>query len=349
MLLLSMDDHKPIRSRKQNREDMKRLGNAFSTLFMAEDYVKLAPVQISSGIDPTTYFIGSHISVFKSRLMSGSIPSPGYLLVQDCIRTQNLELYFSGDKDFNWASFFTSLGLLTPPNRLDKVSLDVAKFLLDLGLDKNDIRIRVSSSDVDLMQVSKRTEIRREVDIMPQTYYRHKFGLDNILGRNFNIALRKRETAAFADVGNIIVIERDRIPIAIELALGTSTILKQAYGFDHIMDCFNIEGLEKVKISMRRKMEDAILVAVTLYREGLRPRSKGRNRILGQYLKSISYFRKESELKMESLHRTIRNFETSDFPKAEVSVADEIIDYIGWFESKPSIHEVFYSKFKGYK
>jgi len=336
-------------SRKQARDDIYRLGEAFSCFFETKGYIRHNPVLISSGIDPTTYFIGSHISVFKPYLQNSVIPSPGYYLVQDCIRTQNLNLYFSGDKDFEWASFFTSLGLLTPSYRPDEVYLDAMKYLLSLGLDEDDIRIRVCSTHADLLYASEGTWIKREVDTMPQTYYRHKLGLEDIFGRNLNIALRKRGTSKFADVGNVIVIEKDGTPVATELALGTSTILKQAYGLDHIMDCFNINGLEKVKPNMRRKMEDAILVVVTLYREGLRPGSKGKNRLLGQYLKSISYFKRKSMLSMESLQKTINNFETSDFPITETSVTGEIIDYICRFERKPSLNKVFYTKFGGYE
>jgi hypothetical protein len=333
-------------SRSGAREDMKRLANEFSDFYVSKGYTGHPPVLISSGIDPSVYLIGSHISVLKPYISSGSIPVPGYVIVQDCIRTQNLMLYRSSDKDFNWASFFTSMGLLAPPARLREVGIEMIAFLRSVGIHELDIRLRISSKDRDLVEACADMKHRAEIDTRPDSYYRHNLGFNDIFGRNYNICLRTPGTEGFVDVGNVILIEKSGIPIAVELALGSSTILKQVHGLSHIMECFDITGLETVDPLIRRKMEDAILVSLILYKEGLRPGQNGKRRLLGQYVKTVSYYRTKAGIERDALFSILAAFEKSEFPMSGKCVSQEIMEYMTRFENKASLHRHFFSKFK---
>lgn len=332
-------------SRREARTEMRRLANEFSDFYVKKGYLKHPSVLISSGIDRTVYFVGSHISVLKPYLLSGEIPAPGYVIVQDCIRTHNLTTYRLRGKAFNWASFFTSMGLLSPPHKLRQVGSEIVEFLRKQGIRERDIRLRISSMDADLVESCSQMNHMLEIDTRPATYYKHTLGFDNISGRNYNICLKSTGTETFEDIGNVIQIEKTGVPIAIELALGSSTVLKQIHGLSHVLECFDITGLEDVDPLIRRNMEDAILVSLVLYHEGLRPGQSGKRRLLGQYLKTISYYRITTGLEMESLRCILASFEESEFA-SETNFSNAIIEYIMWFESKPSLHKDFFANFQ---
>lgn len=66
--------------------------------------------------------------------------------------------------------------------------------------------------------------------------------------------------------------ENNKKRLGTEIARGTSTILKQLHGLDHVQDCTPVIGLETIENqAIRRKFEDAIITSTVLHREGLRP------------------------------------------------------------------------------
>ena len=340
---------KPSLSRKEANDSIKKLIKSFLEFFMKKEYTMHESVKISSGIDPTIHFIGSHISVFKKYLKGGDIPQKGYVISQECIRTQNLKNYLKKDSYFNWASFFSSMGLISPPERLTDVCKEMLIYLREiLKIPEKDIHIRISSKDKDLLQSCIDSGMGNilEIDAKPKNYYRHKFGFSDIFGRNFNIALRHSKTKKFEDIGNIILIERNGHPIAVELALGTSTVIKQLAGLGHVLDCFYITNLKNINEKTRRKVEDIILVVSTLYHEGLRHSNRGKGRVLGGYLKSLSYLRKRTNLNFEALKKSIEGFMNQQYKSYDIEVINEIIEYLKWFEKKTSLYEQFIKKIK---
>lgn len=151
---------------------------------------------------------------------------------QPCIRTRNLKNYKNDDFYPNWGSYFPSLGILTKPERLEDITKQTYTFIQEQwNIDPHDIKIRINARDTDLMDLAHsmfKSEMF-EVDTMQTKYYRHKLGVDGVWGRNFNLALRDYEKDAFSDIGNVIILENQDKPLRIEIALGSSTVLKQIY------------------------------------------------------------------------------------------------------------------------
>ena len=73
------------------KEHVESLVTDFKEHYASLGYQEEPPVQISSGVDPTVRFIGSHISVFKPYLAEGIAPNPGLFMRQDCLRTRNAD------------------------------------------------------------------------------------------------------------------------------------------------------------------------------------------------------------------------------------------------------------------
>lgn len=249
------------------------------------------PQKISSGIDPTVRFIGSHISVLKPYFSEKTLPGNGVICLQDCIRTRNANRI--GNISFNpfWGSFFQSLGALFPASKLSEATAAIATYITQkMGCDSERLFVRVSASDKDLSNVCNEIFQTKqiEMDTHQPSYYRHTIGHKNIQGRNFNLAIRHPTHNEALDIGNIILLETlDGKPHSVEIAIGTSTMLTPLFGLDHVLDCHPLETLstiDKQKNGARRQLEDIIVTSTALYREGMRPSNKDtRSRIFKKY------------------------------------------------------------------
>jgi hypothetical protein len=112
--------------------------------------------------------------------------------------------------------------------------------------------------------------------------------MNGITGRNFNIAIRTNEK--IEDVGNIIVIEDEKIgAFAVELAIGITTLLKQKYNLDHILELNQVSSKQILnKENSNNRFEDSLITCTKLLGEGLRPfGNDNKSRILKKYLKSV--------------------------------------------------------------
>lgn len=329
---------KPLFVRENAAEYVESIKNDFKNFYASLGYKEQQSVPISSGIDPTVRFIGSHISVLKPYIIEQTIPTPGCFINQNCIRTQNVNNLFNDDVASRWGSSFASLGAISPEVRLNEVCHEAFRFLEDIqGIKKEDIRIRVSSQDQDLMSACTGhfSPDNIEVDTHQPPYYRHKIGVDDVWGRNFNIALRNASGEGFSDVGNIILIENAEKKLGVEVALGASTILKQVYNLEHVNDCYPVTGLPNMDPKVSRKLEDAIIVSTILEREGLEPSSTGnRERILRTYVRSLSYFRSRANITLEELSKVIYDFETRQFKESETNVSGKIVGYVRHYEEE---------------
>lgn len=325
------------------------LKNSCADYFSDLNYIDHPPIAINSGIDPTVRFIGSHISVFKQYIIKNTIPNNGYFIIQDCIRTQNSEYLYNDDSFINWASYFPSFGIIAPPQNLEKIVSDVFNFLLDeLDLTVESIKVRISKKDNDLVRAinryTKLTDSQIEFNTKPDIYYTHKLGMNNLAGRNFNIALRDSNSNSFSDIGNIIMLENHNKPVAVEVALGITMMLRQILKLQHVLDCFSIIGIQSENLNIRRKFEDTILVCIYMARVGLKPSATdNKDRLYRKYLRSMSYFRAKTNMSMDTLENIIFNFELKEFQhKGESNlVYKQIISYLTRYEAELDTKSIF--------
>lgn len=318
------------------KKHVEMLINSFRRYYSELGYEEKSPILISSGVDPTVRFIGSHISVFKPYLSNGNVPSPGIYMRQDCVRTRNASHLFEDSYYPSWGSYFPSIGVLSSPERLNEAYKDFSDFLREeLKISPENILIRINSSDDDLMCACNYCGESTEINSRHPEYYQHKIGMQGIWGRSCNIALKNASDNDFSDVGNIIVIENNARKIGVEIALGSTVVLKQLYGLDHVQDCTPVTGLIPENDTIRRKFEDSIITSTVLFREGLKPFGRdSRSKILKQYILSLSYFRAKSGLSISELFMVISNFEEREFPGSIQHVSGIIIRSIEKFEKE---------------
>jgi len=274
--------------------------------------------------------VGSTISVLKPYILTSSIPKNGISLIQPAIRTQQLKNLCRKDGYFSeWASYFIALGTLVNYESLSNTLNDAIQFLSLLGIPDKDILIRLSSQDKDLLTACFSTvpHIALERDSQPRTYYKHKYGLDEhcIQGRNFNFAIRDVRTDDYKDIGNLIVIEKKDVPIAVESAFGMSAIISRIFGCFHTTQATIISEFVECSDYDHCKFADCIAVVVHLILEGVRPNSsKMQGRILKKYLDGIWWFCKELEISMSKLFDIIDMYTNTQMHPNSFSTRDVI-------------------------
>jgi len=314
---------------KKARDYVESLINSFKKYYLELGYKEELPLPISSGFDPSVVFIGSGISVLKPRLFAGTLSSPGYFIVQNCVRARNVNSLLDCSYTHMWGSYFTNLLLIAPPGRLRSTCNETFDYFEHrLGIAPVNMLIHINSADTDLMDICMQrygTKIL-EIDTKEHIYYKHKIGVEGVIGRSFNLALRRPSSNEFCDIGNFIIHTYEDRQFFVEIGFGASTILKELYGLDHVQDCTPVIGLHVENEVIKRKFEDTIITCTVLFREGLRPFTRdNRNRILKQYLRAMSYFRAKSGLSIKDLSQIISNFERMEFPKSSLHVTDDVI------------------------
>lgn len=322
---------------KFKREDshnyMMEMINDYLDFFQKNGYQFHPSVKISSRMDPTVHFIGSHISVLKPYFLNETLPFPGYVMTQPCVRTRNLKKYNDDNFYPNWGSMFHSLGTVAVPQELKNVTELTYLFMQNIwGINQKDIKVRINSIDGDLMSLSNDmfNLSMLEIDANPLKYYRHKLGVDGVWGRNFNFALRDGVTDNFADIGNVIILENKDKQLGVEIALGTSTIMKLTKGLSHILDCHPLIGFENLtNQAIRIQIEDAIITSMALYNDGIEPSNAHiTNRLMKKYMDVIKIILPKTGVKKAEFEKILSNYEEKEFNRKDGFFTQKIMQYL---------------------
>ncbi|MFB9836676.1 hypothetical protein [Actinoallomurus acaciae] len=306
--------------------------SAFRENFTERGYRPHAPVPVTSRIDSSVRFVGSTISVLKPLLLAGDIPEPGVFLIQRAVRTRNLRAVTDG-APLDWASYFVALGTLSPADRLPEVAAHAWELFRDrLHAGPGQVVIRASSLDPDLVAVARGIPggPAVEIDGYEEQRYRHRFGVEGYSGRNVNFAI-DHPRWGLRDVGNLILIHRDGVPVGVELAFGVGTILARAYGLEHPIQASSAGAAVPLRTPADIKLADMLSVAVVLLSEGLRPNGSGRGRILRGHLQALSRLRAEGGRSIADVERFAERFHALEFG-THTHLPEAVAHYLGAYE-----------------
>jgi hypothetical protein len=324
--------------RKFNVESINNLSlettNTFSKVFESEGYLKHTSYpSLISEIDHSVRFIGSTTNVFKQYLKENNlIPERGYFLIQKCLRTRNTNTLFDDSIIPEWSSYFTAMGAIAPANALNKLSNTTLEFLIESKIDINRIKINVSSKDKDLLEcvekIKKNFKCQVGIDeINNLEYYRHKYGEQNLQGRNFNISIKNQKTNEFKDIGNIILIEKDNIPTAVEMGIGVGTLISKKFDLNNSIEASSISKIIPYKPDLTSKFSDALSVSVVMFKEKIIPGSRDKARLLRTNLLALTYFKHKIGLNLEEIKKYIDLYEKEEFNEI-TNISDRIIPYL---------------------
>jgi len=311
---------------------VEELHSSFLNHFADRGYTIKQSVELSAPVDKSVRFIGSHISVLKPYILLNTIPESGICMVQNSLRTRNVSKLFDTGSDPAYGSFFSSLGALVRPDKLYDLCDSSLQFIRETLPDVDEIRIRINSKDTDLIEAcNDLPRVRLVYDEMPETYYEHTIGTKDITGRNFNISVPSVANGSYEDIGNIIVLEKDAQPLAVELAVGDITLLKQLKGLDHVLDTYDLVMSDSLDLPVKHKLSDAIIVCLVLAGEGIIPSArKNQTRLMRSYVKALALYKTVAGISYDELELVLQDAEVRCLPistQAVSKVMSYVIDY----------------------
>ncbi|GAA0772405.1 hypothetical protein GCM10008908_18600 [Clostridium subterminale] len=297
---------------------------------LREEYSK----SIISHHDKSIRFTNSTTSVLKKYLSGSKIPGDGVFLFQPAMGLQGVDFWEENKQMEYFTSYFISMGTMGCVENLEKYAEEGVLFLADtLNIELDRIVIRADSEDEDIVNAVTRTNVTVELDACKKSDYRHVFGMENVRGRNANFAINNN--GVLRDVGNLIIIERENKPIAIELSFDTTLLLFPMHHMYHPILAlpsskilyndivFNFTGVEYLVLS------DFMTLSIVLILEGLKVKARGRGRNLRKIITLLSEIISElniSEEKIENAAYQIaeEELEIRKVLKSESKMADYI-------------------------
>jgi hypothetical protein len=310
------------------------VARAFAEYFGAHGYTEHAPGSLIPADDASVLFTGSTISTFKPHLLSGSLPVPGYFMRQHCLRTQNASRLADEQARPYWSSYFHSIGAAAPYTQLPRMVDHTWEFFArTLSIPEDDLVIHVSSRDEDLLRACRNARGARLLcDTRDLPYYRHKFGMESITGRNCNLAVRCKATGESRDIGNIIVIDKHETPIAVEIAFGVETIVSRLFGLSSSIAATSMADFLPSHDWTSLNFADALTSSLTILAEGVRPVATNRGRVLRTYLQALSPLRQRARIASSELSLIGAHFFRTRYGRESVLPA-QVACYVDRFEA----------------
>ena len=286
----------------------------FFKCFDDKGYINEKPVLITSKVDKTVDFVGSKISPLKHYILEDNIPNEGVSLIQNCMKLRALK-HLKDNTPQVFGSCYRGMGTITKYD-LKKIVYDTFDYLLNdkyLGMNPDDICIRINSNDKDLLESIKvvDSKIKMEVDMESEENYKHIYGMDEqqITGRNFNIAIRKRNTDNFFDCAAIIVMENPKEKIAIDMGIGNSSLAMCYFNTNNTVASSRIADIIKVNSVEMMKFADSIVaVSTLLYENILEHPSKHFRRKFKQYIHALKYWKNQLNINDIDIFRYINKY-----------------------------------------
>jgi hypothetical protein len=239
----------------------------------------------------------------------------------------------TGRLESAWGSYFVSLGALLPDARENEACALLERCFALLGVPHTEVSYL--SSDKRLSSMAQRNfpmwKVREDTKQYP---YRHKVGVAQVYGENLNVAIGLN-SLSFEPVANIILYRYCDRPCGIEVALGTSTVVKVLRRLNHVVDTFPLpEALNTLgSTAVVRCWKDAAVTSLQLLREGLPSTGQhNRSRLLRTYLTIFKYSPVTRLLGRDSarevLSRYLKDYYTSPYTLPASRTDDELLNLL---------------------
>jgi hypothetical protein len=305
--------------------EKQRAKDAFSQAFEASGFSFHQPETLLPAYDKSTLFTGSTISTFKPYLIEAEKKLQAFFTVQDCLRTQNNHAMQQENSYPKWSSFFCSVGAISPYEERRRITQATCRFIELLGLKSPDVfRINISSQDHDLVEILQQQGMTQflRFDTQAPSYYRHKFGIEGVSGRNCNLSV-SCDGVTFMDIGNLIVIENRDAPLAIEAAFGLETIVTRIHGLDSSIFALEAAGHFADFTSDILYIIDAVVASVAIMSLDIKPIADNRGRVLRRYLQGLNRLRLNNGISIDVIAEVARAFELSHYGSRHIHLRIE--------------------------
>lgn len=301
-------------------EERQRIRSMFIEHYRTAGYLIHPSVPLLSGnTDPSVIFIGSSTNVLKPFLMQDELPKPGIALYQPKLRQQNTRAFYT-QEPIEFLSYFSGGGVLAPIETATLTSQVMIAFIeYYLGVPASKLIARVSSIDVDLIDLWSSVGVTVEIDGKDPDQYKWQFGSEQLSGRGMMLAI---DTGGIPEeFSSVVVIYKNGSPFAYEWGYGTETTLAKKYGLRHpvyatpMSDLMSDIGESDLSI----KLADVIYACAALIDAGILPgnmgsKFHGANTIFVRYLQALNVFSREMDLSSEQSYELLLRILDYEFP-----------------------------------
>jgi len=291
----------------------------FKESFKEKGYIEEKGVNVTSQVDPTVDFIGSKISPLKKYLFNEDYGEIGKYIIQDCMKLKSLK-NLKTDIPQKFGSYYRGMGILAKPE-LERVVNDTFDYFTNpkyLNIPLEDICIKISSKDEDLMNATKNVDprITRLIDQSSIEHYRHQYGMndENIFGRDFNIGIKKKNTDEFFSCATFVVMENQIKKLAIDMGISNCALSMCKFGTrstvlsSRMSDVIEIDSIEKEKFA-----DALIAVSILLKEDIINHQSKHFRKKFRQYLHALYYWNDKFQYNTEELTKFIIDFLNAEY------------------------------------
>jgi len=316
------------------REQQQFVCNQFLQFFTDRGYQFVPSEGLLPSEDTSVIFTGATITALKKYIHTG-VSSPGYCMIQKCLRTKRLNELYDLTVYPDWTHYFTMCGILASPERLNDVSQEAYELLINrLNISRENILVQASSEDRDLSEYWRNNGIIIQEDHEPKNYFRWKYGIPNIYGRGINIQLRFNENDVFRDLGNIISIhDAEGCIRAYEFGFGLESLLSKLYGYKKPMEVSIMSTVIPYGEGLQEKFIDALVAAIVIYHHGIEPGTGKEKHVLKKIVKGLSFLRRKIGISLELIREYGNAFEQTEFITSNNS-GDKLIAGIRTYEDQ---------------
>lgn len=278
----AIDSLKFTKGRFSIRQAKGYIEKVFIDGFREQGFTILDEVPSYPSLDPTVYFVGAQISQWKSKLDDlGYFANP-----QNCIRLQNIHTFYN-DEPMRFCSCFRTEGAIAPARYFQQM-LDLALAFLDkIGVSKERVCIKANDQLLELFESEREILLNTERD----SYYHWTYGEADLTGLGLTLAIKNRFTDIPYDIGNVILIFRSKMPLAVEWGFGLETLLTAVLSKSCPIEFADLptDTLALTVNEKSHKMLDAILTLRHFAEYKIYPGKGGVNAMADSYCCGFAY------------------------------------------------------------
>lgn len=293
---------------KKNNELLK---NSFREYFLKNKYILHSPAPLISQEDKSVVFTSSSINILKPTILSVNYINEGYVLSQECLRTQALKNAFDNNFLPFGQAYFNISGILSRPDRFSKVFEEMLDFTINyLGIDPLNLKIK-STKKMDLLdRVEDFFDIDVEYDLEKEDFYKWRFGMEEIYGEGLTISIRNDSEDSYLDVGNIVrILAPNGKELGVEFGYGHEFFLSKVLGVKNPLELSEVFEVFPFREGLSSKYYGNLEVVSRIKdaKRGVRVNSSAK-RSYKKYLQSLKFMGKSLDKDSDEIINEIQFF-----------------------------------------
>ena len=288
----------------------------FTHFYESAGYTIVPDAGILPENDPSVVFTGATITPLKQYVETG-IPSPGFCMVQKCLRVKDVKKITDVSVIPEWTNYFTMCGILSAPGRLQELSAEAFDLLTKAyAITTDRLIVNASSEDRDMSAFWKDKGVT-VIEDDASVQYRWKYGMKGIRGRGITFQLRNEHLGVYRELGNIVSVETETGEVrGYEFGFGLESMLSTQLGFKKPVEASLVSAVIPYQEGLYEKVSNALVTSTVLLHHGIEP-SRGReNHILKQLVKGLSFLRRKTGISIEELVTASNAYEAIEFHDA---------------------------------